>query len=103
MEFEVIMQLVTVIVTLVFGVISKKNKYISNNLIPVQNIIIGLAMAIIEWIITKDFSLAISLSGVLAGGIYDIPTNLLKLKKPQLVVGDYPSVYEEVDNEESND
>ena len=103
MEFEVIMQLVTVIVTLVFGVISKKNKYISNNLIPVQNIIIGLTMAIIEWIVTGDFSLAISLSGILAGGIYDIPTNLLKLKKPQEVVGDEPIVYEEVDNGESND
>ena len=103
MEFETIMQLVTILVTLVLGVISKKNKYISNNLIPVQNIVIGLIMAFIEWIITKDFSLAIGLSGILAGGIYDIPTNLLKLKKPQLVVGDDPIVYEEVDNGESND
>lgn len=106
MEFETIMQLVTILVALVFGVISKKSKYVSNNLIPVQNIAIGVIMALIEWVVTKDFSLAISLSGILAGGIYDIPTNLLKLKKPQKVVGDEPSVYEEIEvseDVESND
>lgn len=95
MELETIMQLITLIVTLVLGVISKKSKYIKNNLIPVQNVVIGLTMAIVHWIITKDFSLAITLSGVLGGGIYDIPSNLLKLKKPQDVVGDDPIVYEE--------
>lgn len=103
MEFETIMQLVTILVTLVLGVVSKKSTFISNNLIPVQNIIIGLLMAIISWIITKDFSVAITLSGILAGGIYDIPTNLLKLKKPQMVVGDTKEVYEEVEYGESDD
>jgi hypothetical protein len=33
----------------------------------------------VELIITKDFDTAILLSGVLAGGIYDIPNNLKKL------------------------
>lgn len=101
MELETIMQLVTVLVTLVLGVISKKNKYISNNLIPIQNIAIGLIIAIIQWIITKNFSVAVSLSGILAGGIYDIPTNLLKLIKPKETVGDGPEVYEEVEIEET--
>ena len=100
MELETIMQLVTLAVTLVLGVISKKSKYIKSNFIPVQNVIIGLIMAIVHWIITKDFSLAITLSGVLGGGIYDIPSNLLKLRKPQEVVGDDPAVYEEVEEYE---
>jgi hypothetical protein len=37
-------------------------------------------VAIIEWIITKDFSTAIALSGLLAGGTYDILHNLNKLR-----------------------
>ncbi len=103
MEFETIMQLVTVLVTLILGVISKKSKFINNNLIPVQNILIGAIMALIQWIMTKDISLAIALSGLCAGGTYDFIKNLNQLRKPQEVVGDDPTVYEEVDNGESND
>ena len=79
MEFETIMQLATIITTLILGVISKKNTFISNNLIPIQNIVIGLVMAIINLIITKDFSSAIALSGLVAGGTYDIIHNLEKI------------------------
>ena len=79
MEFETIMQIVTIIVTLVLGVFSKKSTFISNNIIPIQNITIGLIMATIEWIITKDFSSAIVLSGLAAGGTYDIVHNLKKI------------------------
>lgn len=79
MEFEAIMQIVTIIVTLVLGIISKKSKFISNKIIPIQNIIIGLIMAIISWIATKNFSSAIALSGLVAGGSYDIVHNLQKL------------------------
>lgn len=79
MELETIMQLVTILVTLILGVISKKNSFISNNLIPIQNIVIGLVMAIINLIITKDFSSAIALSGLVAGGTYDIIHNLEKI------------------------
>lgn len=103
MEFETIMQLVTVLVSLILGVISKKSKFINNNLIPVQNILIGAIMALIQWFITKDLSLAIALSGLCAGGAYDFIKNLNQLRKPQEVVGDDPTVYEEVDNGESND
>jgi Na+/glutamate symporter len=106
MEFETIMQLVTILVTLVLGVISKKSTFINNNLIPMQNIIIGLVMALIHWFITKDISLAIGFSGLGAGGTYDFFKNLLEIKKPQKVVGDEPSVYEEIEvseDVESND
>lgn len=83
MEFESIMQIVTILVTLVLGVISKKSTFISNNIIPIQNIVIGLVMAIVSWIMTKDFSSAIALSGLIAGGTYDIIHNLQKLLKKE--------------------
>lgn len=79
MEFETIMQIITIIVTLVLGVISKKSTFISNNIIPIQNIAIGLIMAVVGWFISKDFSTAIALSGLVAGGTYDIVHNLNKL------------------------
>lgn len=71
--------LVTILVTYILGVISKKVKWINNNLIPVQNLLIGCIMAVINWIITKDFSVAIALSGLLAGGVYDLGNNLRKI------------------------
>lgn len=81
MELTEILTIVTVLVTWVLGIVAKKNTWFNNNLIPVQNIAIGLVIAIIEWIITKDFSTAIALSGVIAGGTYDIFHNLEKIIK----------------------
>lgn len=80
MELAQIITLVTFIVTLILGFVSKKSKFISNNLIPVQNLLIGLIVAVIEWIITKDFNTAIALSGIMAGGAYDIVHNIQKMK-----------------------
>lgn len=74
-----IIALVTFVVTLLSGYIVKRIPQISNKLIPLQNLAIGLIVAVIEWIITKDFSTAIMLSGVMAGGVYDIQHNLKKL------------------------
>lgn len=74
-----IVALVTFVVTLIGGYIVKKIPQISNKLIPLQNLAIGLIVAVIEWIITKDFSTAIMLSGVVAGGVYDIGHNIKKL------------------------
>ena len=80
MEFSEILTIVTFVVTLICGYVTKKHPKISNKIIPVQNLLIGLIIAIIEWIITKDFSTAIALSGLLAGGTYDIVHNLNKLR-----------------------
>ena len=74
-----IIAIVTFIVTYICGFIVKKIPQISNKLIPLQNLAIGIIVAVIEWIITKDFSTAIMLSGLLAGGVYDISHNLKKL------------------------
>jgi hypothetical protein len=80
MELAEIISIVTFVVTLICGYITKKHPKISNKIIPVQNLLIGLIVAIIEWIITKDFKTAIALSGLLAGGTYDVVHNLKKMK-----------------------
>lgn len=71
--------IITMIVTFICGYFAKKSTFINNNLIPIQNILIGLIVAIIEFIITKDFSLAITISGIIAGGTYDVFHNLNKM------------------------
>lgn len=83
MELTQIITVVTIILTWILGIFAKKSKFISNNLIPIQNILIGVIVAIIEWIITKDFKVAIALSGLLAGGAYDIFHNLEKMIKKE--------------------
>lgn len=80
MELTEIISLVTFAVTFICGIVTKKCPKISNKIIPIQNLAIGLIIAVIEWIITKDFKVAIALSGVLAGGTYDILHNLEKLR-----------------------
>lgn len=80
MEFEYLLALITIIVEIVLGFISKKCPKISNKLIPLQNLIVGIVVAIVEFIITKDFKIALALSGLIAGGSYDIVHNLRKLK-----------------------
>lgn len=81
MELNQIIILVTMVVTWVLGIVSKKSKWVNNNLIPLQNLAIGLIVAGVEWIITGDFSVAIALSGIGAGGTYDLFHNLAKLKE----------------------
>ncbi len=80
MTLEAIIMLVTMLVTFFCGLIAKKVSWFNTNLIPIQNILIGVIVAVIEWIITKDFSTAIAVSGLIAGGIYDIGHNLQKIK-----------------------
>ena len=79
MELSTLISLVTIIVTWILGVLAKKSTFINNKLIPMQNILIGVIVAGIEWIVTKDFSTAIALSGVIAGGSYDVFHNLEKI------------------------
>lgn len=81
MEISTLISLVTIIVTWVLGIVSKKYTKLNNKLIPIQNILVGLIIALIEWIVTKDFKVAIALSGIIAGGTYDIFHNLEKLIK----------------------
>lgn len=77
---EQIIMIVTMIVSFILGILSKKSGFIKDELIPIQNILVGIVVAIVEWIITEDFSTAIALSGLIAGGTYDILHNLEKMR-----------------------
>ena len=81
MELSTLISLVTILVTWLLGYISKRSTWVNNRIIPIQNILIGLIVACIEWAITKDFKVAIALSGILAGGTYDIFHNIEKMRK----------------------
>lgn len=81
MELSTLISLVTIIVTWFLGYISKRSTWVNNRIIPIQNILIGLIVAIVEWIVTKDFKIAIALSGIIAGGTYDVFHNLEKIVK----------------------
>jgi uncharacterized membrane protein YvbJ len=71
-----------VVVTLIAGQVTKKYPNIDKKkVIPIQNLIIGIIIAVVDWIITKDFNAAIAASGLLAGGVYDLVSNLSLLGK----------------------
>lgn len=79
MEIEILVEIVTAFITFICGLIAKKVLWFNNKLIPIQNLIIGMVSAIIYYISTKNFNVAISVSGLIAGGTYDIFHNLNKL------------------------
>lgn len=79
MEITMIINIVTFIVTLILGELAKKYELINKNKIPIQNLCIGIIIACVEYIITKDFKASIMLSGLTAGGVYDIFHNLNKI------------------------
>lgn len=70
------LECITFIITLIFGYITKRNPKIKNYIIPLQNFTIGFMIALIDFIVTKDFNASIVASGILAGGTYDIFHNL---------------------------
>ncbi|MDO5569410.1 MAG: phage holin family protein [bacterium] len=81
MELSHLVVLATMFATVILGFLSKKLPIINNNLIPLQNVLVGLIVALVEWLFTRDFSVAIAVSGILAGGTYDIFHNLEKIVK----------------------
>lgn len=74
-----ILTIVSIIVTWILGVVAKRVSWFNNYLIPVQNILIGVIFMIIEFCITKDLNAALALSGLVAGGTYDMFHNLTKI------------------------
>lgn len=80
METEYILTLVGFVVSLILGFAAKKFKYIEKNFIPIQNLAIGFIMVVIEFFVTKDFHTAVALSGLMAGGTFDLISNIKKLK-----------------------
>ena len=76
---ELVVTLLTMILTWILGFIAKRCPYVNNNLIIIQNIVIGLIVSIFYYIVTKDFNLAITLSGVFADSGYNLIHNVEKL------------------------
>lgn len=82
MDMNHIVALITAVVTLIAGQVTKKYPNINKKVvIPIQNLVIGVIIAIVNWIITKDFDAAIAASGLFAGGVYDLVSNLSLLVK----------------------
>ena len=75
-----IISLVTILVTFVLGIVSKKSKFIKNNLIPVQNLLIGCIAFVINYIITKDANASLIGVGLFTGGAYDLVKNIQLIK-----------------------
>lgn len=76
---ELIVTLLTMSLTWILGFLSKRCPYINNNLIIIQNIVVGLCVSIFYFIITRDFNLAITLSGLFAETGYNLIHNVEKL------------------------
>ena len=79
MNLEIILSVVVIVVTFILGLVAKKVTWISNNLIPLQNLIIGVITSLIYYFITKDFSIAVASAGLMTGGTYDLVKNLKDL------------------------
>lgn len=79
MDTTYIISIITIFVTWILGMLAKKWPWFNNNLIPIQNLAIGIIATLIQWLITKDLQIAIAFSGIIAGGTYDIYHNLKKL------------------------
>ncbi len=73
---------ITLLISWITGKIAKKLPWFDNYLIPVQNMLIGLCISLTEWCFTGNFQTAIAVSGIAAGGIYDVLHNInIILKK----------------------
>lgn len=69
---KTITPLVTALVIILLGQLSKKYDFVNKNLLPIQNNIIALIVALIEYALTKDFNYLTVASGLFASGVYDI-------------------------------
>ncbi len=60
MELATIIGIVTVIVTFVLGIITKKYTFLNSKLIPIQNLLVGIIASVIYYCITKDINVVIA-------------------------------------------
>lgn len=88
MEITTLIEIITVLITLILGFIAKKAKFIKTNLIPIQNLFIGCISFIIYYFVTKDIHVALMFSGLLAGGTYDFVKNLIQIGKNEDLLDD---------------
>ena len=78
-----ILAIVTMVITFILGIIAKKHPKINNNIIPIQNLLVGVITSVIYYLITKNVSLVLTGVGLFTGGTYDLLKNLKKLNKEE--------------------
>ena len=80
-NIETIIMMLTQIIVWILGALSKKNENIKNDMIIVQNGIVGLISCFLYYVVTKDFSVAIATSGLTADIVYNLVHSSYKLIK----------------------
>lgn len=67
---------ISMVVSLVFGFLAKKFNWMESKYIPIQNTVIGLIAAVVYCLVTGDVNwvqaIITALSGLMAGGVYDL-------------------------------
>lgn len=71
-NIEVIITLITMIITWVFGWITKKHTNLSNKLIPYQNILIMVVATLVYYWATGNWSMVIASGSPIATLLYDM-------------------------------
>lgn len=76
LTLEMIIPVITILVTYFFGFLAKKFHWYKKKYIPIQNAIIGILSATVYCIATPEANyitvLFTALSGFVAGGVYDL-------------------------------
>ena len=76
LTLEMIIPVITMLVSYLFGFLAKKFKWYAKKYIPIQNAIIGILSAIVYCVSTPEANyvtvLFTALSGFVAGGVYDL-------------------------------
>ena len=73
---EQLIPLISMVVTLIFGALAKKFNWMPTKYIPIQNAVIGIIATVIYCIVSGEVNwlqaLVTALSGLMAGGVYDL-------------------------------
>lgn len=76
MTLEQIIIVVTPVVSFIFGTLAKKFGWLESKYIPIQNLIIGVVVAVLYYFLIDNSDIInaviIAFSGLIAGGTYDL-------------------------------
>ena len=75
--------LATIIATLLLGQLSKKFEIVEKKQIPLQNMLIGVLVFLTQYLITKNLNVAVAVSGIMSGGVYDLGKAILQIFKKE--------------------
>lgn len=75
--------LATIIATLLLGQLSKKFEIVKKKQIPLQNMLIGVLVFLTQYLITKNLNVAVAVSGIMSGGVYDLGKAILQIFKKE--------------------